>query len=484
MIASESEVISVLRKYNPWWIGKTAPDLPQWRRAGFYEISKWVENPPVKRALLLMGARQIGKTTILLQNIEELISRGIPPSNILYVSFDHPLLKLMGLEEVTKLWRSIEVKGRGEEYVFIDEIQAIKDWQVWLKYQVDFEKGRRLVVTGSATPLSSEGQESGVGRWVTVRLAPLSFYEYLQLRTGGGTLPNIQPLSSLTSLMSWSKEEFSKVAAQGDELSGLFHEYLLRGGFPQCALAPTLTLAQKLLREDIVNRVLKTDMTAFFGVRKVIELEQVFLYLCLHDGGALDISALCKDLGLRRTTVENFISLLEAAHLIYRLLPFGYGKEVLRGRPKVYLGDSAIAPAVLLKGSSLLEDDRLLGQAVEMCFFKHVFTRYYPKNMGFSYWKGTRQEEVDIVASLEGGETVPFEVKYRNQHTSWNELNGLKNFCKKYPIQRAYVITKRMDDFGIIETPNAEDKKIPTIKIPAPLACYWLSRSEIDNSKV
>ena len=68
-----------------------------------------------------------------------------------------------------------------------------------------------------------------------------------------------------------------------------FHEDPLRGGFPQCALVPNVELAQKLLREDIVDKVLKRDMTALFGVRRVLELEQTFLYLCLHDGGLLDM---------------------------------------------------------------------------------------------------------------------------------------------------------------------------------------------------
>lgn len=84
-------------------------------------------------------------------------------------------------------------------------------------------------------------------------------------------------------------------------------------------------------------------------MRRVLELEQVFLYLCLHDGGQLELPELCSSLKLKRPTVANFIALLEATHLIYRLMPFGYGKQVLRGRPKIYLADPAIAPGVLLK---------------------------------------------------------------------------------------------------------------------------------------
>ena len=132
----------------------------------------------------------------------------------------------------------------------------------------------------------------------------------------------------------------------------------------------SIHLAQKLLREDIVDKVLKRDMTALFGVRRVLELEQVFLYLCLHDGGLLNLPELCSSLQLKRPTVGSFIELLESTHLIHRLLPFGYGKQVLRARAKIYLADAAIAPSVLLKGKALLEDPDGLGRAVETAFFR------------------------------------------------------------------------------------------------------------------
>src|SRR4029078_5738035 len=127
-----------------------------------------------------------------------------------------------------------------------------------------------------------------------------------------------------------------------------FHEYLLRGGFPQTALIESVTLAQRLLREDIVDKVLRRDMTALFGVRRVLELERTFLYLCLHDGGLLDIQTLCTQLRLKKPTANRFIDLLEAAHLVYRLPPHGYGKEILRGKFKVYLAAPALARRVLL----------------------------------------------------------------------------------------------------------------------------------------
>ena len=471
MIGSKSELMAVLRQYNPWWGGGRPADLPSWRRAAFREVSDWMIQPPAHRALLL-------KTTLLLQAVDELLSRGVAPSKILYATFDHPLLKLLGLDGLLQLWHEREPEGEGIEYLFLDEIQYTKDWQTWLKHQVDFHKHRRIAVTGSATPLVVEGQESGVGSWHTIKLATLSFFEYLQIKkTATPRLPNV---ASLTQIFDWSPAEMANVGVEARPLVGHFHEYLLRGGFPQCAQIESISQAQKLLREDIVDKVLKRDMTALFGVRRVLELEQTFLYLCLHDGGLLDIPDLCKNLGVKKPTANSFLDLLERTHLIHVLSPFGYGKEILRARYKVYLADAAISPSVLLKGKSLLEDSTALGQAVETAFFKHVFTRFYQKSIGFSYWRGGKKDyEVDLIADVEG-RLVPFEVKYRSSSTGASDLKGMTQFCLERSVSRGYVVTKELSDFGLL--PLDANSATTVLKIPAALACYWLGHSEVEGT--
>ncbi len=454
------------------------PDLPKWRRAAFRELDFWLRTPPAHRAVLLSGARQVGKTTLLLQIIESLVENAVPPQNVLYATFDHPLLKLAGLDGVLKLWREHEPAADGPEYLFLDEIQFTRNWQTWLKHQVDFEKRRRIAVTGSATPLVEEGQESGVGRWHTIKLATLSFFEYLQIKNL--PVPNLPEVDSLRQLFDWPLAQFARGSEAARPLVAHFHEYLLRGGFPQCALVPSVDLAQKLLREDIVDKVLKRDMTALFGVRRVLELEQTFLYLCLHDGGLLDMVDLGKNLAVKKPTAQNYIALLESTNLVHRLPPHGYGKEILRARFKVYLADAAIAPSVLLKGKALLEDATAVGRAVETAFFKHVFTRYYSFNVGFGYWRGRKDEEVDIVAEVQG-RLVPFEVKYSHQHTGLGDLKGLVTFCREKTVSHAYAVTREVSDFSVLQL---EDTPVRTriLKIPAPLACYWLGRSELQSA--
>lgn len=477
MLGSIDDLISVLREYNPWWSNSELPDLPTWKRAAFRELKNAISNPPAGRAVLLSGARQTGKTTLFWQVIQELVASGTAPGNILYVTFDHPLLKLLGIERVIGYWREIEPVVEGPQYLFVDEIQYTKDWQTWLKHQVDFKKHTRIAVTGSAVPLSEEGQESGVGRWHTIRLAPLSFYEFLQIRKL--PQPPIPRLQSLTALFKVKRQEMLKYADDARQLPIFFFEYLMRGGFPQCAQVESIYQAQRLLREDIVDKVLKRDMTAMFGVRRVLELEQVFLYLCLHDGGQLDLGALCSNLQIKKPTARNFLDLLEATHLINGLRPFGYGKEVLRGKQKIYLADPAIASSVLLKGKGLLEDDVRLGSAVETAIFRHIYSRYYHEAVAFSYWRGKRGLEIDVIAEIRN-ERVPFEVKFYGRDVNLSDLEGLVSFCAERDVRRAYVATRSMRDIGLLPR-VASAPELQILKLPASLMCYWLGQSELGS---
>jgi predicted AAA+ superfamily ATPase len=302
-------------------------------------------------------------------------------------------------------------------------------------------------------------------------MGTLSFFEYLQLKQI--ELPELESISALGDFFTWPRDKFVRLADKAQSYIGHFHEYLIRGGFPQTAMMQNIVQAQRLLREDIVDRVLKRDMTALFGVRHVLDLEHTFLYLCLHDGGLLDLPTLCANLEVKRPTAQNFIDLLEAAHLIFRLQPFGYGKDILRARYKIYLADAAIAPAVMLKGKSLLEDPGALGVATETAVFKHLCAYYGRENVPLSYWRGSQEREVDIVAQA-GARLTAFEVKYRTQHQGVRELKGLVELCDKKSIAEAYIITKSIHDFSLID----DLKPTPALRIPAAIFCYFLGQLE------
>lgn len=477
----KTELYSVLQEFNPWWSSQALADLPDWERSAVAQVWRWTQNTDTRRALLLSGARQVGKTTIFRQTVRRLLAAGTPPTTILYATFDHPLLKLAGLENTLRAWEELfpQVPGSGQRWLFLDEIQYVPDWQTWVKHQVDFQPGNRVAMTGSADPLHTGSRESGVGRWETLPVPTLAFAEYLRLRKVD--VPDLPDFRSLRDLFDWRDADFVLTARQARPLTAHFHEYLLRGGFPEPALSNDLTRCQRLLREDIVEKVLKRDMTAIYNVRRVLEVEKIFLYLCYHDGGILDIPTLTRQLdGVSRSLALNFLELFESTHLIYRLKPYGYGKAVLRGRDKVYLADAALPGAMMLLGRKLLEQPERLGAAVETAFFKHVYTRFYDRAPQFSYWqdKKHRDVEVDLIAEM-GDRIVPFEVKYHDAEVSAKRLKGLRLFMEQHHVDEGYVIAQRWEDFRVFNVPSARRGEEATIgrvvSIPAPLACYWLS---------
>ncbi|HSG39959.1 MAG TPA: ATP-binding protein, partial [Thermoanaerobaculia bacterium] len=93
----------------------------------------------------------------------------------------------------------------------------------------------------------------------------------------------------------------------------------------------------------------------------------------------------------------------------------------------------------------------------------------------FTYWRGRKSLEVDILAEV-NLRLIPFEVKYSRSPVLESDLKGLRLLCAEKEIPRGYVITRQISDFGVVTFPGKVEASI--LKIPAPLACYWLSRSE------
>ncbi len=144
-----------------------------------------------------------------------------------------------------------------------------------------------------------------------------------------------------------------------------FTRYLQVGGFPELALADSDIMAQQIMREDVVDKVLKRDLPPLYNIRNATELERIFLYLCNVSSEIVSIEAIAKELsGVSRPTVENYIQYLESANLIYQSWPINMaGKKVLKASPKIYIADAAIRNAVLMD-ESMLTDPVQMGKVV------------------------------------------------------------------------------------------------------------------------
>lgn len=478
-IISKDALLKVLTSYNPWWkTGNINPKLSKtYKRFAYYESMKLLQMENLRRTVILTGTRRVGKTTIQYQMIETLLKKGVQPQKIVFISMDHPMLKLSAMNEILECYHE-NIYPNQDVYYFFDEIQYAQDWDKWLKTIYDMQPDTKMVATGSASPVIIKGnQESGAGRWTVVHVPTMSFYEYCELI--GVEKPQLPEDLKITPLLHKTQQERTSIMLQLSKVQNHFIRYLQVGGFPELALADNDIMAQQIMREDVVDKVLKRDLPSIYNIRNATELERIFIYLCNVSSEIVSIEAITKELsGVSRPTVENYIRYLESVNLIYQSWPVDMSdKKVLKARPKIYIADAAIRNAVLMD-DTVLTDPVEMGKIVETAVYKHVAAFYYQMATSVGYYRGGKKDkEIDIVVACHNNKKILIEVKYRNE-APIPESSAIYTMSEK--AAAAIVVTKNPDDFGIHNTKNGKD----LIRIPAYAFLYLLGHAEKHGYRV
>lgn len=470
-LITDESILQVLSGYNKWWsTGEVSTEFAKpVKRFAYYDAMRSFEHTLIRRHVILTGPRRVGKSTIMYQTINDLLQAHIAPKNILYISFDHPLLKVSEIDRILKVFIN-NVAVDENIYLFLDEIQYAHEWNGWLKTIYDNNPTFRVMATGSASPVLSEQMpESGVGRWVQIRIPTLSFYEYIELR--GVEAPVIADTIKPTSLHELTKKELVNLLIQLQSLERHFHRYLLIGGFPEIALSDDISYAQRIIREDVVDKVLKRDMVSLFHVRHIDELERIFLYLCMTTGNIIEATTISNSMDIARPTVLKYLSFLELANLIYISYPVDMtGKKVLKAKPKIYLADAAIRNAVLLQGEEVLQDSDQMGMIVESTVYKHINTFYYNYNPKIGYYRdSSSQKEIDIAVMMPNSQIL-IEIKYR-ENARIKATEAIVEWSKKDKATAAILVTKNSADIGYVD-------HAPVMRIPAFAFLYLLGHAE------
>ena len=473
-LVDRTEALRVLQGFNPWWGNGSMPTVPPFRRIAFQSCKSLLDDTTLRRAVHLSGPRRVGKTTVLLQLAESILDEGREPKSVLYLSLDHPILKLLSLPEVLRLYHeNIYSEGRSV-VLLLDEVQYEENWELELKQLIDHKRFYRIIATGSASVVQKQKlAESGVGRWVKVTIPTLSFYEFLQIREE--ETPRIAEGLRPNDLFTKDRAALLELGAQFRTLMPAFVRYLLVGGFPETATQADVATCQRLLREDVVERVLKRDMTALFGIRNVNDLEKLFIYLCLHTGDILSVQNCASALGTTSVTVSNHLDALEQANLIFRLAPARHGgKAVLKARYKIYLVDAALRNAVLLRGEDITGNPQEMGTIVETTVLRHLAAYYYRDTPQLMYWRDPKTRlEVDMIVKSPAY-VIPVEVKYR-QEAGIGETSGIVTYCRAEKVTKAYWITERERDFDIVSVGAGRTK---VLRIPAHIFTYLIGQAE------
>lgn len=469
---ADDEVLSVLQGFNPWWAGKPLA-VPEFKRLAFHTARKYLDDPSLRRAILLAGPRRVGKSTILNQIAVEQVASGVDARSIVYISLDHPVLRMVSLSDILGLYHATVHAEDKPVTLLLDEVHYASEWELEIKQLVDRRPNYRILATGSASVVQKHRlAESGVGRWVSVSIPTLSFYEFIQITREH--LPAVRPTLVPSNLSKLSGRDRLALAAAFRPLLPLFQRYLFVGGFPETATSSDTGFAQRLLREDVVERVLRRDMVALFGVRNVEELERLFLYLCFHSGGILAVNTVASELGTTRTTVANHLEVLERAHLIYRLAPIATGgKKILKARQKIYLLDAALRNAVLMRTPEAVQKEDL-GTVVETTILRHVIAYHYRDIPKFGYWRdGASDQEVDVIVESPAY-NLPFEVKYRS-NAVLTARAGIVQYCREAKVTEAYWVTRDDRDFDVVTFSGVKNQ---FVRVPAHILTFLLGQAE------
>ena len=470
MIASSENLLKVLSATNPWWKAKKISEdyAKPTKRIAFFECMKIFKHPDIRRIVLLTGSRRVGKTTIMYQVIENLLHDGVAPNRIVYISFDHPLLKLCRFDVILDVYRQ-NIHPDDDVYYFFDEIQYASDWDAWLKTLYDSNPQCRAVATGSASPiLVDRSGESGVGRWSTLQIPTLSFYEYCDLL--GIEKPELSPEIKPSELSDLPQHEQTMLFQELSPLQRHLNRYLTVGGFPELALSNDELFAQRVMRDDVVDKVLKRDIPALYNIRSIVDLEKIFLYLCYNSSNIISMDAISKELdGVTRPTVEKYIQYLESANLIYVSNPIDLsGKKVLKSQPKIYIADAAIRNAVIMQ-EDILTNPIEMGIIAETAVYKHVRV-FYKRLAAYVGYNRDRSQgnEIDIIVEYLKNRIL-IEVKYREQYSIGEKSLIVSEAAKA---DSALLITKREDDFGPLQACRC------VYRIPAYAFLYLLGHAE------
>ena len=396
----------------------------------------------------------------------------------LYVTFDNPILKLVSPEHVLSIYESLHLI-EGIRYVFFDEIQYTENWELWMKVIYDSRKDIRLAATGSASPILEKGSaDSGTGRWSVLKIPTLSFYEYCRLL--GLDEPDLPKNLKISGLMQENRSILGNRMDQFTPLQNHFNRYLTIGGFPELVLSDDDGYAQRMLREDVVDKVIKRDVLSLFNIRSPLLMEKLFLYLCINSTQIFHASTAAKELdGVSVSTIDNYLEALQMSNLIYLAKPVNVGsKGALKGRPKIFIADAAIRNAVLMT-DDILSDEQELGAMVETTVYKHLVSFYQGSTAQLGYYRKAKdnQKEVDVVVELPR-EKILCEVKYRN-HSQLPATDAIVELCRdgNSGVSHAFLITKRLDDFGI----TRHETSIPIFRIPAIAFLYLLGKTEAEG---
>lgn len=288
------------------------------------EIEKYLPSP---EAIVITGMRRTGKTTILNYFFQKIES-----GNKLYLDLENPVnrkyFEESNYEQIKTSFETLGLDLSQKPFIFLDEIQFVANLPSVVKYFID-HYCIKFFLTGSASYyLKNLFTESLSGRKIIFELFPLTFKEFLIFKDSSLKIP-ADPGAVTRSIF--------------DTISPLYNEYLSYGGFPGVVLKSSAEEKKRALEEIFIS-FFQMEIVQLGDFRKNDVIRDLLLLLMQRIGSKLDVQKLSKELGISRTTLNEYHSFLENTYFIKRVRPFNKGRDYeIRKAPKIYLCDTGLA---------------------------------------------------------------------------------------------------------------------------------------------
>lgn len=371
--------------------------------------------PYLKREeiIVITGARQTGKSVLLYQLIYNYL---LPKTeNIYYFNLDIPK-QLSFFESIDRLI-DLVTRSKGKTYIFIDEVQRLKEPGLFLKGIYDLHLPVKLIVSGSsALEIKSKVHEALTGRKILFHLDPF----------------NLEELSQAL----FPQKSFNKIIEDSLCFKTVFKHYLIYGGYPAVALAGSSKLKLQLLKE-IFQSYLEKDVKALLKVENENAFFNLIKVLSSQIGNLINKDELSNVLRIHKNTLENYLFYLEQTFILDLISPFYKNprKELLKS-PKIYFHDLGIRNFAIRSFQDM--DFRPDKGALFENFSYLVLREKLNFSVPLHFWRTKSGAEVDfvIVPKLT---PIPFEVKAKDLK-EFKISKSLRSFLHTYRPREAYYL--------------------------------------------
>lgn len=386
-------------------------------RKKYSEIEAHIQR---KEFTILIGARQIGKSTLLRQlaegvekRNESVFSLNLERKNVLQELDRQPenLFKFCPLAEGKRI------------FVFIDEIQYLKDASGFLKLLYDEYADRlKIVATGSsAFYIDKNFKDSLAGRKRIFQMPTLDFDEFLDFK-GKAEL-----LADLAALKKGAKQK----SVYENLFWAMMDEYLNYGGYPAVVLENDFSAKKEMLKE-IRDSYLKRDILES-GVNDEEKLYRLLMVLANQSGNLLNVNELSNTLRINNSTIENYLYILQKCFHISLVRPFynNIRKELVK-MPKVYINDLGLRN-ILINYFAPIEQRADKGALLENYTYRKLLENHEADQIKF--WRTTSGNEVDFVVETSFQKGFSIEVKFQENESKLSRYKIFTNAYPDFPLQ-------------------------------------------------